>query len=399
MDIISAGNTILVDDFANERINDGLTECSAVIARALLASGRGTAQLGPGTYLIDPTALVTVGAAQTLCGAGMGATKIKLQSSKTGIGIRLNTRATLADLTIEGNDEANTTCAAPVSGGSTAGVVCSRVRFKDCNNGTSDNGIVTGWSFYGCEWESNLTNDFVTNSASKNINFFGGRMASSSTNGINLTSSPVGVGIYGVDFEGQTTGVNLSSPTGCVVDGCRFNCTTSIGVGTVVRCAIGENTYASDEILPSDVTNKSCTLRGKYYGTASPSAGTWLTGDVVHNSTPGTSKLTAVAWQCSTGGTSGTWQAVYRGVGLLTGTATWDPGSLNDGQSETKQVTVTGAVVGDLAIATHDQNLPSGMLLTAQAIGSDLVDVVLSNVGAGTQNVASGTVTVMVLRP
>lgn len=50
-------------------------------------------------------------------------------------------------------------------------------------------------------------------------------------------------------------------------------------------------------------------------GTAAPTTGTWAAGDIVINSAP-TTKATiaataAVLWRCITGGTPGTWQAVF----------------------------------------------------------------------------------------
>lgn len=400
---IGTGRTIYFDDWVNIPVNNGKTECSAALKAAFETAGaRGAVILGPGSYLIDPTQQVTLGTGQSLVGQGLGATTIQLQSGKTGIGIRLGSQTTLGDLTIAGNDEASTTGATCVSGGATAGIVCRRVRFKDLNLGAADNGIFTSWLLLACEWESNLTADLNITTASKNLGVFGGRMSSASTYGINLTGNPVGVGIYGVDFEGQGTGVFMSSPTGCVVDGCRFNSTVSIAVGSsVVRCAIGENTYGTDEIVPGDVVDKQCTLRGKYYGSTEPAAGVWQQGDVIENRSAGSSGATAVRWFCSTAGTAGSgavFQPFYRGLASVVGTATWDPGSLATGASEGKDVTVAGATVGATAVAGHTA-IVSGMTLNAVVTSSTNVRVTLTNVNAANPtDVSSGTVTVRVLQ-
>lgn len=384
-----------VDDWSDVDLRLGTVDATPAIVACFAATGN--AFLREGIYALDPQDQVVIPAGGVLRGAGMGNTTVRLESGRTGIGFRMTSGATIADLTIDGNDEASTTGVAPVSGGSTVGLACRRVRFQDLDVGASDNGVVTGWLFAACEWTSNVTVNFTTSTTSANLTFLGGRQ-SGATTGIALGNVPTGVLIEGMDFDGQTTGVNLSSSVAAAVHNCRFNSTTSISWSTPIRAEISGNYYAADEIVLSDVTNQQILLRGKYWGTASPSAGTWLTGDVVHNSTPGTVPLTATHWVCGVGGTSGTWRAAYSAVSMIGASATWDPGALNNGESVSTSVTITGGTVGDTCIVTHGQNLPNGLILFGQVISATEVEVSLCNIGGGAaQDVASGTLYVRVL--
>jgi hypothetical protein len=76
----------------------------------------------------------------------------------------------------------------------------------------------------------------------------------------------------------------------------------------------------------------------------------------------------------------------------LSNTATWNPGSLNDGQNTSTTVTVTGASVGDPVFVGFTQVVPGGMQLYGIVTSADTVTVVLRNIDAGTTDLASGTV-------
>lgn len=76
----------------------------------------------------------------------------------------------------------------------------------------------------------------------------------------------------------------------------------------------------------------------------------------------------------------------------LTGTATWDPVSLLSLVMDSKTVTVTGAVLGDVAIAGFSLALPPGVILGANVTAADTVTVSLLNATAGVLDVASGTI-------
>ena len=78
-------------------------------------------------------------------------------------------------------------------------------------------------------------------------------------------------------------------------------------------------------------------------------------------------------------------------------TDTWDPGSIADGGEEAADVTVTGAVIGDYAIASFSNDV-ADLTLDAQVTAADTVTCVLSNNTGGAVDLASGTVYVRVFR-
>ena len=82
---------------------------------------------------------------------------------------------------------------------------------------------------------------------------------------------------------------------------------------------------------------------------------------------------------------------------LLTGTATWDPGSIADGAMTSTTVTVTGAALGDLVLSCSDTvAVPAGATLTGQVTASNTVTVTLFNKTGGNLDLASGTIRVVV---
>lgn len=88
----------------------------------------------------------------------------------------------------------------------------------------------------------------------------------------------------------------------------------------------------------------------------------------------------AISWGAGTGN---------RG-GLFTGSATYEPPSLADGEGATTTVTVTGAELGDNATATFSLAL-QGITLTAWVSAADTVSVRFQNESGGVLDLLSGT--------
>lgn len=80
---------------------------------------------------------------------------------------------------------------------------------------------------------------------------------------------------------------------------------------------------------------------------------------------------------------------------VLTGSATYDPGSLADGEGATTTVTVTGAAAGDFVDASFTAGL-SGITVTAWVSAADTVSVRFQNESGGVLDLASGTLTARV---
>lgn len=81
----------------------------------------------------------------------------------------------------------------------------------------------------------------------------------------------------------------------------------------------------------------------------------------------------------------------------LAGSSTYDPASLVDGAGATTTVTVTGALLGDHAIATFSLDL-QGILLTAWVSAANTVSVRFQNETGGTIDLASGTIKAVVTK-
>lgn len=81
----------------------------------------------------------------------------------------------------------------------------------------------------------------------------------------------------------------------------------------------------------------------------------------------------------------------------LTGSASWTPGSIAHDTQVTTTVTVTGAVVGDLALARFSLVL-SGLLIHAWVSAADTVTVAITNNTGSTVGLAAGTVRALVFQ-
>lgn len=76
--------------------------------------------------------------------------------------------------------------------------------------------------------------------------------------------------------------------------------------------------------------------------------------------------------------------------------ATWNPGSIADGDEEATTVTVNGAQLGDFAFVSFDVDV-ADLQITADVTAADTVTVVLSNSTGGAVDLGSGTVRVKVV--
>lgn len=83
---------------------------------------------------------------------------------------------------------------------------------------------------------------------------------------------------------------------------------------------------------------------------------------------------------------------------VLTGSTTWDPGSIADGNEEAQAVTVTGAALGDVALASHTIDV-ADLTISAAVTATDTATVVLANNTGGAIDIATGTVAVVTWTP
>lgn len=88
-------------------------------------------------------------------------------------------------------------------------------------------------------------------------------------------------------------------------------------------------------------------------------------------------------------GTTLVFDAVYLG------SATWDPGSIADGDEEMKEITVTGAALGDFCLVSFSLDV-ADLVLNGQVTATNTVTAVLANNTGGAIDLSSGTVRAMV---
>lgn len=127
--------------------------------------------------------------------------------------------------------------------------------------------------------------------------------------------------------------------------------------------------------------------------TAAPTRGTWDLGDIVWQSSP--ALTTSSHFVCTSAGTPGTWRAY--GEAHVSGSATYDPANLVDGDGVTTTVTVTSAALGDFAQASFSLDL-QGITLTAWVSAANTVSVRFQNETGGAIDLASGTLRAKVYR-
>lgn len=77
------------------------------------------------------------------------------------------------------------------------------------------------------------------------------------------------------------------------------------------------------------------------------------------------------------------------------GSATWDAGAILDGNEEAKEVTATGAALGDFVFASLSIDV-ADLHLDANVTAANTVTCVLANNTGGTIDLASATVKVLV---
>jgi uncharacterized membrane protein len=82
---------------------------------------------------------------------------------------------------------------------------------------------------------------------------------------------------------------------------------------------------------------------------------------------------------------------------FLVGSATFNPASLADGAGETTTVTVTGAALGDFALASFSLTT-SGITITAWVSATNTVSVRFQNESGGVLDIASGILACLVIK-
>ena len=82
---------------------------------------------------------------------------------------------------------------------------------------------------------------------------------------------------------------------------------------------------------------------------------------------------------------------------VLSGSVTWDAASIADGDEEAKELTVTGAELGDFVLSSLSADI-SDLVLDAQVTAADTFTAILANNTGGAVDLASCTLNVLVVK-
>lgn len=85
-------------------------------------------------------------------------------------------------------------------------------------------------------------------------------------------------------------------------------------------------------------------------------------------------------------------------VGQVSWTETWNPAAIAALGYESEDITVPGAAVNDFCLPSFSAMLTNDMQLTAHVSAADTVRVILFNPTAGSINLGSGTLAVLVFK-
>ena len=83
-------------------------------------------------------------------------------------------------------------------------------------------------------------------------------------------------------------------------------------------------------------------------------------------------------------------------AGIISGSATFDAGSIDDGNEEAVEITVTGAVLGDYVLVSHGVDVADLGIVGAVTAADTVTAVVMNNTG-GAIDLASATIRAVVL--
>jgi methenyltetrahydromethanopterin cyclohydrolase len=82
---------------------------------------------------------------------------------------------------------------------------------------------------------------------------------------------------------------------------------------------------------------------------------------------------------------------------ILRGSAVWDPGSIADGDEEAKEITVTGAALGDYVQVSFSLDVTDLALVGSVTAANTVTALLLNNTG-GAIDLGSGTVRALVIK-
>jgi parallel beta-helix repeat protein len=326
-------------------------------------------------------------------------------------GIYMECTGTLSDVVIEGNTVEGGIATSSTPDGIT---VIGGERVTIANNTireTERHGILISDSTQVVVANNNISAN--ASQALQGVAIYGVYTANGSD--ISITGNVIGTGFEGADATGsgaisiEASGFTISR---CVIRGNFVRTLSATSTERGIRLTTGtfNDTIISENytngIIETDAnvitlnnyagrvipTNASGNVIGA--GSAAPSTGSHFVGEIQYNSAPARGEF--LGWICTSAGSPGTW--LRFGNIVLEASATYNPGSLNDGEGTTTTVGLTGAALGDYASASFSLDL-QGITVTAWVSSANTVSVRFQNESGGVLDIDSGTLRVRVEKP
>jgi len=211
----------------------------------------------------------------------------------------------------------------------------------------------------------------------------------------NSIFNATGANAYGILVQNASDSVSI---TNNLVNGCSNFSITADGRSVVTGTANvsnntiidGLNTGTGSSVTDSDIyvasaTNAVCI--NNVFGTADANRNYGMS----FNTISALLLRDNTAWQPTNTGTYFNAITAYLPGSILSGSATYDPPSLNDGDGATTTVTVTGAALGDLVECVSFSLDLQGITVTGYVSAANTVSVRFQNESGGTLDLGSGT--------
>ena len=324
-----------------------------------------------------------------------------------------------------------------VNGSTTQNYFYGCVAAKSTNYGVKDTGASFANSFYGCYFGENdigmelsfgtcVSGCYVENNDTTGIIITGstctiiGGLVSDTPTGVHFSDAAASNStLVGTYFNSNTTDI-------LIANGCRNSLILNPGSDTVTTDEVAitnsdrtslildqnwESLTAAGAARTRGTTELNSTAgamavtlaNGSFYGqkkrfffdtdggdvtltVATHSLGT----DVVFTFTTASDYL-VLEWHQSQ------WITVVMAGSFFKGSDTWDPGAISDGNEEAKEVTVTGAALGDFVMGSFSLDI-TDLSLSCAVTAANTVTCTLYNNTGGDINIGSGTISVEVIK-
>lgn len=409
-------NQLKLSGIANVRAygakGDGVVDDTAAVQAALTAGGE--VYFPPGTYRI--TSSLTLATNSVLRGAGRRNSIIKVDAAVIGAARVYASKLSTNVMKIEVRNlgfQGTATALGALHFDKGDHVVIDSCDFFDFTS-VSGYGVkltnVYHWAISNCKFENIKIAGLYLVSAGGvgcNAGVFGPNNDLIGNNQASFIGLVMDLGqnilVYGNNFEGSGNGnkaIDMNGTEGVLIFQNYIELWVAAAIAannglgnrrvTVEQNVIQANSTNICNFNDTSITNQRITFRGNRFADATGGQTCVVLGSTTNAVFQDNDPASATP--------SDRHGASPQGVQALTGTVTWDPGSIADNASAATTLTVTGAAVGDPVAVTHDQIGARNMQITGHVQAANTVRVVLFNDDGAPVDLVSGTVRAWVFK-